>query len=116
EGSNSSPEDEYFAQQGNSEPTLFLLPMDWDQRNLLNVSMFVGMDDWGASLIGRYGTGLPYTPAITQYTAERGITSGLERNSRRRPNQFTIDLKLHKIFNIAGRSEEHTSELQSREN
>ncbi len=102
EGSNSSPEDEYFAQQGNSEPTLFLLPMDWDQRNLLNVSMFVGMDDWGASLIGRYGTGLPYTPAITQYTAERGITSGLERNSRRRPNQFTIDLKLHKIFNIAG--------------
>ena len=35
-----------------------------------------------ASLLARYGTGLPYTPSITQYTADRGITSGLLRNSR----------------------------------
>ncbi|NWF49652.1 MAG: TonB-dependent receptor [Ignavibacteriaceae bacterium] len=102
EGSNSSPEDEFFAQQGNNEPALFLLPLDWDQRHLLNLSFFVGGEDWGASLLARYGTGLPYTPAITQYTADRGISSGLQRNSRRRPTQFTMDLKLNKLFDVMG--------------
>ena len=93
EGSNSSPEDEYNAAIGSGEPSLFLIPMDWDQNHLLNASLFVGAEGWGASLLARYGTGLPYTPSITQYTADRGITSGLLRNSRYRPTQFTIDLK-----------------------
>lgn len=102
EGSNSSPEDEFYAQLGNSEPTLFLIPLDWDQRHLLNFSLFVGGADWGISTIARYGSGLPYSPAITQYTADRGITSGLQRNSRRKPTQFSVDLKLHKTFSIIG--------------
>lgn len=102
EGSNSSPEDEFYAQLGNNEPTLYLIPLDWDQRHLLNFSLFVGDVDWGVSTIARYGTGLPYSPSITQYTADRGITSGLQRNSRRRPSQFNVDLRLHKTFNIAG--------------
>lgn len=102
EGSNSSPEDEFYAQLGNGEPNLYLTSLDWDQRHLLNFSFFVGDVDWGISTIARYGTGLPYTPAITQYTADRGITSGLQRNSRRRPNQFNIDLRLHKSFELAG--------------
>lgn len=100
EGSNSSPEDEYFAQLGEGEPTLFLIPMDWDQRHTLNFNIFVGTGDMGASLLTRYGTGLPYTPSITQYTADRGITSGLQRNSRLRPPQFNMDLKLHKSFSM----------------
>lgn len=102
EGSNSSPEDEYNAAIGSGEPSLFLIPMDWDQNHLLNASLLVGVDGWGASLIARYGTGLPYTPNITQYTADRGITSGLLRNSRYRPSQFTVDLKLDKTFNLMG--------------
>ncbi|MEW6193656.1 MAG: TonB-dependent receptor [Bacteroidota bacterium] len=102
EGSNSSPEDEYYAQLGSAEPKLYLLPLNWDQRHLLNFSVFVGDKDWGVSTIARYGTGLPYTPSITQYTADRGITSGLQTNSRRRPNQFNVDLRLHKTFDIAG--------------
>ncbi|MBU2462225.1 TonB-dependent receptor, partial [bacterium] len=102
EGSNSSPEDEYYAAIGSGEPSLFLIPMDWDQNHLLNASLLVGIDGWGASLIARYGTGLPYTPSVTQYTADRGITSGLLRNSRYRPTQFTIDLKLNKTFNLMG--------------
>jgi len=100
EGSNSSPEDEYFAQTGNNEPALFLTALDWDQRHLLNFNIYVGGIDWGSSLIARYGTGLPYTPSITQYTSDRGISSGLQENSRRRPAQFTLDLKLNKIFDV----------------
>ncbi|MEW6652223.1 MAG: TonB-dependent receptor, partial [Bacteroidota bacterium] len=102
EGSNSNPEDEFFAQLGNNEPTLYLIPLDWDQRHLLNFSMFVGDKDWGISTIARYGTGLPYTPAITQYTADRGITSGLQRNSRRRPIQFSLDMRMHKTLDLFG--------------
>ncbi len=102
EGSNSSPEEEFYSQRSNNEPTLYLLPLDWDQRHLLNASFYVGTDTWGSSLLARLGSGLPYTPSITQYTADRGITWGLQKNSRRRPYQFTLDLKLHKNWRLAG--------------
>jgi hypothetical protein len=102
EGSNSTPEDAFYQQQGNAEPQLYLIPVNWDQRHLLNVSFLVGDKDWGVSLIGRYGTGLPYTPTITQFTAERGITSGLQTNSRRRPDQFVMDLRAYKSFDLYG--------------
>jgi hypothetical protein len=102
EGSNSTPEEEFFAQSSGNEPTLFLIPLDWDQTHLFNFNFYVGTQDWGASLIARYGTGLPYTPEITQYTSDRGISSGLQRNSRRKPTQFTVDLKLNKEFDIGG--------------
>lgn len=100
EGSNSTPEEEFYSQQSNDEPTIFLLPLDWDQRHLFNGSVYVGAASWGSSLIARLGSGLPYTPSITQYTADRGIESGFLQNSRRRPYQFTMDLKLHKNLNL----------------
>ncbi|MCB0729890.1 MAG: TonB-dependent receptor [Ignavibacteriae bacterium] len=102
EGSNSTPEDDFNAQRGNDEPTLYLIPLDWDQRHMINGSFYYGMDSWGASLIARYGTGLPYTPAITQATADRGLTSGYSRNIRRKPDQFYLDFKVHNVFNIGG--------------
>lgn len=95
EGSNSTPEQEFFQLNANSEPTISILPLDWDQRHLVNASFYYGMDNWGSSLIARTGTGLPYTPSITQFTADRGIRAGLQRNSRVRPTQFTLDLRLH---------------------
>jgi len=76
--------------------------MDWDQNHLLNASLYTGFDDWGASLIARYGTGLPYSPETTQYTADRGISSGLLPNSRRIPTQFSVDLKLDKTLQLLG--------------
>lgn len=100
EGSNSTPEEAFDAASGNDEPSLFLIPMDWDQNHLLNASLYTGFDNWGISLLARYGTGLPYTPTVTQYTADRGITSGLVQNSRRIPSQFALDLKLDKTFNL----------------
>jgi hypothetical protein len=100
EGSNSNPEDEFNAAIGNNEPALFLAPMNWDQTHMLNSNFYVGGETWGASLTARYGTGLPYTPSITQYTSDRGISSALQRNSRRCPTQFTLDLKLDKSFSL----------------
>ncbi len=100
EGSNSTPEEEFFAQLGNNEPTLYLIPLDWDQRHLLNASLYVGGNGWGTSLIARYGTGLPYTPSVTQFTADRGITSGFAKNTFRKPAQFNLDWKLNYDFKI----------------
>lgn len=102
EGSNSTPEEEFNAIRSNLEPTLILLPLDWDQRHLFNGTFYVGGQTWGGSLITRYGTGLPYTPQVTQYTSDRGIRWGLQKNSRRRPNQFSMDLRLHKNFKVSG--------------
>lgn len=102
EGSNSTPEEAFDAVSGNDEPSLYLIPMDWDQNHLLNASLYTGFDNWGISLLARYGTGLPYTPTVTQYTADRGITSGLVKNSRRIPSQFVLDLKIDKTFNLGG--------------
>ncbi len=100
EGSNSTPEEDFYAQLGNSEPTLYLIPLDWDQRHLANASIFFGGDRWGTSFIARYGTGLPYTPSVTQFTADRGITSGFARNTARRPNQFNIDFRFNYRFDL----------------
>ena len=100
EGSNSSPEEEFNSQRGNNEPTIFLLPTEWDQRHQLNVSVFVGAESWGATVLGRYGTGLPYSPSITQYTSDRGISSAPLKNSRRKPNTFLIDLHTFYIFKV----------------
>ena len=102
EGINNSPDDDFFAARDNREPTYYLIPLDWDQRHLLNASFYVGGESWGSSLLARYGTGLPYTPSITQATADRGITSGFTRNTRRRPNQFSLDVQAHKTFDLFG--------------
>ncbi|HVO73707.1 MAG TPA: TonB-dependent receptor [Ignavibacteriaceae bacterium] len=102
EGTNSKPEDEFEAAKGSAEPSLYLIPMDWDQNHLLNASVYTSVEGFGISLLARYGTGLPYSPTITQYTAERGITSGLIKNSRRIPSQFSMDLKLDKTFMLMG--------------
>jgi outer membrane receptor protein involved in Fe transport len=101
EGSNSSPEEEFNNARGNNEPTLFLLPMEWDQTHLLNFSFNVGGPSWGTTFLARYGTGLPFTPQITQYSSDRGISSAPQKNSGRRPEKFILDLNLFKLFHIS---------------
>lgn len=100
EGSNSKPEEEFEAAKGSGEPSLFLIPMDWDQNHLLNANLSVGADGWRGSLLARYGTGTPYSPTTTIYT--RVIGSGLQKNSRRIPSQFSMDLRLDKTIQLMG--------------
>ncbi|MDP4173771.1 MAG: TonB-dependent receptor [Bacteroidota bacterium] len=103
EGSNSNPDDEFYAATSGNEPQLSLNPMDWDQRHLLNANVYFGYENWGASLTARYGTGLPYTPSLNQFESELGRASLYnERNSRTRPYQFVLDLKVDRTFELAG--------------
>ena len=96
EGTNSSPDQEFFALQNGAEPTQYLTPLDWDQTHTLNANVYVGSKDWGISLISNLSTGQPYTPTVTAgaYTG-RNIITGLPNNSRRKPMIANIDMELH---------------------
>jgi len=101
EGSNSNPDEELAAQQNNSEPPRALTPLDWDQTHVANLSVGVGSGDWGVFALGRYASGYPYTPVINQ-AESRGedAARAVQKNSRRQPDQLTVDLRLFKNFQI----------------
>lgn len=101
EGTNSNPDEEFFARQSGAEPTRQLTPLDWDQRHALNASLFFGAADWGLSLISRFSSGQPYTPTIVTFgRTGRDIIGGLEKNSRIKPSLFTVDFNASKRFDF----------------
>lgn len=103
EGNNSNPEDEAKTAAGGGEPARFLTPLDWDQTHTANLSVGFGELDWGAFIIGRYGSGLPFTPSLNQADPRgQDASNGIKNNSRRRPDNYTVDLRLFKSFNVSG--------------
>jgi len=101
EGTNSSPEQEFYSQQNGAEPTRYLTPLDWDQTHTLNANVYTGGDDWGVSLVGSLSTGQPYTPVVTAGAySGRNIIIGLANNSRRKPILTNLDMQIHKDFAI----------------
>ena len=102
EGSNSNPDDAFNAALNNQAPVIYLSPLNWDQRHNLNLNFLVGDNDWNVSLLFKYGTGLPYTPSITQATSDRGLSTGFEQNSLYRPAQFDVDLYANYTFRLLG--------------
>ncbi len=103
EGTNSSPEDEYWAQINGEEPTKVLSPMNWDQRHALNLYAHYGTREYGITLLSRINSGQPYTPEIlTGEYSGRSIISGLSENSRRKPVRWTVDLlAFHQVYSGA---------------
>ncbi len=101
EGINSNPDDEQAAQQNNQEPARSLTPLEWDQTHTFNLTVGLGRQSWGVFFIGRYGSGLPYTPTINQGDL-RGVDVArvVLRNSRRQPETYTVDLRAFKNFSI----------------
>jgi hypothetical protein len=102
EGVNSSPDEEQGALASNNEPSKILTPLEWDQTHTANVTLGFGQEDWGVFALGRYGSGLPYTPVINQAEA-RGVDAArvVSKNSRRRPAQFNVDLRAFKNFRVS---------------
>ncbi len=68
--------------------------LGWDQPHTLNLSGSIDYSTWGASIIGQFGSGLPYTPADA-----RGKPIG-ERNSDRQPWTGTVDCRLYYEFSV----------------
>jgi CarboxypepD_reg-like domain/TonB-dependent Receptor Plug Domain len=102
QGTNSAPEDEYWAQLDGAEPTKELTPLNWDQHHTLNVNAFYGTGPYGITVLGRYSSGHPYTPAIlTGERSGRSIIAGLSENSRRMPSRFSVDLFAYRMFDVS---------------
>ena len=75
------------------------MPLDWDQRHTLNVTLRIQDENkWGATVVYSYGSGLPWTP--WDRFARR--QDPLWENSERLPATHVINLQGRKKFNIYG--------------
>jgi outer membrane receptor protein involved in Fe transport len=86
-GTASDPNQAVNAAKGGQQPEVQLTSLNWDQRHTLNGTVAYNGGHWGASLIGQYGSGTPYTPRATE-----DITS-LLTNSQTKPSFFNIDMQ-----------------------
>ncbi|HLA64223.1 MAG TPA: TonB-dependent receptor [Rhodothermales bacterium] len=98
EGNASDPRDALLAEQAGNEPTRQMVPLDWDRRHQLNVRFTLGevARRFGLfSIVGRMGSGLPYTP--TQSDERTGV-----ENSARRPGVMSVDVFATRRINVGG--------------
>jgi len=96
EGNASDPNSVFLDQQSDPprESEVQVVPLDWDQSHTLNFTFTLGdPTSWSVSLIGRLGSGLPYTPEV------QNLRTSFE-NSERKPAQQTFDLRAYKNFRI----------------
>ncbi|MBN2416314.1 TonB-dependent receptor [bacterium] len=89
DGTNSDPEQARNALAGGSLPEVQLVPLNWDQTHTVNASFTYGGRNWGASVIGQWGSGLPYTPRAST------DLSTLLVNSQRKPGTVNVDLRAY---------------------
>ncbi|MCI0514597.1 TonB-dependent receptor [candidate division KSB1 bacterium] len=95
-GNASDPNSAYLDSQAGREPTKQMVPLDWDRRHQLNLTLtWTPVQNLTLSLIGRMGTGLPYTPT---YQTTRAIIE----NSARKPMVYNFDLYANRDFKFAG--------------
>lgn len=104
EGTYSNPKDAYDKVYNSSDPQeqrLAMVPMNWDQRHVLNAYLTMNTGNWTFTLTGRYLSGKPYTPSI-DYTERTGSSTyvGWSENSERIPASSSVDLRIFKSFPI----------------
>jgi len=86
-GTASDPDAYRNAVAGGAQPEIQMNPLDWDQRHTVNATLgYNSVQGYGLNLIGRFGSGLPYTPRLSE-----DITS-LLTNSEKKPETFNLDL------------------------
>nr|NIO11470.1 hypothetical protein [Deltaproteobacteria bacterium] len=116
---------DYFT-QGTSAPVWPVreYPLSFDQRHTLTVNLdyrvprhwqgrFLGMSlpsAWGLNVLGKYGSGLPYTK-----TDDQGNRIGA-LNEGRMPATYTVDLKFNKDFYLFSDKDLHLSLFTEVEN
>ncbi|NOZ03864.1 MAG: TonB-dependent receptor [FCB group bacterium] len=98
EGNASDPAAAYYDELSGVEPEKQLVALDWDQRHTLNGTItFHPRKQMGISLVGQYGSGLPYTPSLA------GTRIAYE-NSGRKPVQYSSDVRSYFNFRLLGLS------------
>lgn len=95
-GDASDPASAFLDVEAGREPQKQLVPLNWDRTHSLNISLTAGNASvWSASLIGRLGSGLPYTPT------QQNVRTAVE-NSERKPAYANFDLYAYRNFKVSG--------------
>ena len=97
-GTASSPSQAWNAAQGGSIAETYMIPLDWDQFHTISTVLSYSKNNYGISLIGKIGSGLPYTPLSNTNI------STLIQNSDKKPMTSTFDFKSYYMFNIGAQS------------
>ncbi len=98
-GNASDPNAIYLQNQSTrpAEPEKQVVPLNWDETHSINGNIRIGKsDDWTLSIIGRLGTGLPYTAETPQ---EQQIETQFE-NSERKPMRTNVDIFAQKYLKL----------------
>ncbi len=103
EGTYSDATDAYNDMQNNRAPVIALLPLNFDQRHTLNLQFMYSISDWMFSLIGRYWSGLPYTPSAVSGSTGSSAATGFTINSARLPEQKIIDLTISRMIQLTSK-------------
>jgi outer membrane receptor protein involved in Fe transport len=98
EGNSSDPRETATRAQAGADSRPRQVPFDWDQRHTLNATVsFSVPNDYSITVIGRYGSGTPYTPVVGS-----GFGAELEENSSSKPPFVLVDLRAEKEFVFSG--------------
>jgi len=96
QGNSSDPQETANLAAAGKDPRPRQVPFNWDQRQTLNITVQLSEpEDYAVSTVLRYGSGLPYTPAIGS-----GFGSTIETNSGRKPSGVIVDLRGEKYFDL----------------
>ncbi|MBC8042278.1 MAG: TonB-dependent receptor, partial [Rhizobacter sp.] len=97
EGNASDPGAAAQALRANQQPETRILPLDWDQRHTLNGSLNFESSGLNIGMIGRYGSGFPYTPVVID---GQEVTSTVLTNALLKPPSVTVDLRATYQFRL----------------
>jgi len=88
-----------FDRAGNSmDPVNRMIPMTWDQRHTLNITVGYNTKNYGVTLTGYYNSGSPFTwSPIPENTLSR---INLYPNNSWRPSRYNVDLNSHYDWNL----------------
>ncbi len=92
EGSSSGPLERWGSEEVNKQ-TLKFFPLSFDQRHTINGRFTFRWGNFRSTLIGDWGSGLPYTIEM------RSVTDPYEINNGRMPETWSLDLKMDYTFN-----------------
>ncbi len=96
-GNSSDPYETANRAAAGKDPRPRDIPFGWDQRHTLNLSaIWLEPNDYTFSAILRFGSGMPYTPAIGT-----GFNADLETNSGRKDGYVLLDLRAEKFFEFS---------------
>jgi outer membrane receptor protein involved in Fe transport len=96
EGNGSDPVQAYINAGRGDESAKSLIPLNWDQRNVLNAVLTIDGETWGIRSISHYATGTPYDP-VTTFDPQRNIQL---MNQGRRRAEFNMDIRLYKHIQL----------------